>query len=144
MFVMIIIGCSLITDWQAIYSKDPCRSPRNVTSDAGGTPNTLGNTMNESNLTQFHLNTKQCEARRNPGHKCFWNPLSRVTGDECGTCYEGCLSLQTSLNFYQYAVGVFLVGVGSTLEYIFNFALLSDIIPPENQVNPSKALIILI
>jgi MFS family permease len=137
-FVMIVIGCSLVTDWQAIHVQDPCRRPslmNNVTSDAGEASNVSfidGNT-NESNVTQFQLLVEKCEARSTSGYECFWNPHSRVTGDQCNTCYEGCLSLQTYLNFYQYTVGVFLVSVGGTLEYIYNFALLSDIIPPENQ-----------
>ena len=139
-FVMIVIGCSLVTDWQAIHVQDPCRRPslmNNVTSDAGEASNVSfidGNT-NESNVTQFQLLVEKCEARSTSGYECFWNPHSRVTGDQCNTCYEGCLSLQTYLDFYQYTVGVFLVSVGGTLEYIYNFALLSDIIPPENQVN---------
>ena len=131
--IVILIGYTLICDWQAIRREDPCDLPLfdNGTIDASEAPTSPSSF---ENITRFDWNVDNCELRNVSGDDCFWNPLSRVTGDHCHTCHHGCLSKQLSLNFYQYAIGVLLVAIGATLHFVFNLALSSDIFPPENQV----------
>ena len=111
-----LIGCVLFSDWQAIGGDIICPLSTNLTG------------LGENTMVEL------CEAQSSSGHQCFWNPQSRITGDDCDTCLATCLSHQASLNFYQFNVGVFLLMTGSVLEYIFNLALISDITPAENQV----------
>ena len=134
----IFVGNTMLSDWQVIYFKNnPCYLPSPVDNGTAESRDTLNVTssLENSNLNMIEWNIENCENKSTSSHKCFWNPLSRVTGDHCHTCYRGCLSKQTSLNFYQFSIGMLLVVVGSTLQYVFNFALLSDIVSPENQVN---------
>ena len=116
--IISLIGCTLASDWQA-FSGDPCSS-------------LTFNSTNSTNAT--HAWIEDCEALSTDTHQCFWNPQSRVTGDYCNTCLPVCLSLQTSLNFYQFSIGVLLMAVAATLQFIFNLALVSDITQKRHQV----------
>ena len=126
-----VIGCALISDWQAIkHDGKPCTS-FNGSSDQY--VDIFGEEeANQSSLCQ--LLQKECEAQSTSSHQCFWNSQSRVTGEYCDTCLRTCLSEQTSLNFYQFNVGVILGVVGSRIAYIFNLALISDFVSVEKQV----------
>ena len=129
-FIISLCGCALIGDWQAING-DPC-SFQNVTIN---NTEAFNNTFTiDANLTEFQLSVINCELQSTSSHQCFWNPQSRVTGEHCSTCLPICLSQQTSLNFYQFNVGVFLTAMGSVLGYMFINALNSDVTPMRNQV----------
>ena len=129
--VVSVIGCALIGDWQAITESDPCSSYSPMTNE---TSQPLSTTCLSSNITGFQLSVADCEAQSTSSRQCFWNPQSRVTGDYCSTCLPACLSQQTSLNFYQYSLGVVFLTAGSNLLYVLVPALASDVTPPNNQV----------
>ena len=139
--VTIVIGNTLISDWQVLYYKEnPCYLPSpgdNGTTDVvdGNNITSSFENINDHINSTFEWNIDNCEGKSTSNHECFWNPSSRVTGDHCHTCHNACLSKQAFLNFYQFNIGVLFLSVGATLAYVFNFALLSDIVPPENQVN---------
>ena len=135
-FIISLCGCALIGDWQAING-DPC-SFQNVTIN---NTEALNNTLTiDANLTEFQLSVINCELQSTSSHQCFWNPQSRVTGEHCSTCLPTCLSQQTSLNFYQFNVGVFLTAMGSILGYMYINALNSDVTPMRNQVRIENQL----
>ncbi|CAI7991588.1 hypothetical protein GBAR_LOCUS783 [Geodia barretti] len=137
--VTIVIGNTLISDWQVLYYKEnPCYLPSpgdNGTTDVvdGNNITSSFENINDHINSTFEWNIDNCEGKSTSNHECFWNPSSRVTGDHCHTCHNACLSKQAFLNFYQFNIGVLFLSVGATLAYVFNFALLSDIVPPENQ-----------
>jgi hypothetical protein len=129
--IITLVGCVLISDWQAIRG-DPCHSSFSNAASAY-------NTTSGYNGTQQLVDT--CMAQSNSSHKCFWNPQSRITGDYCDTCEPSCLTLQTSLNFYQFNVGVFLTAIGALLGFIYNNALNSDVTSAKKQ-GSTTALVI--
>ena len=131
-FSMCLVGCALISDWQAVHG-DTCPSFH------AGNSSTLNITMvfSDTNVTQ--LLVENCEAQSSSNHQCFWNPQSRVTGDYCNTCLSTCLSHQTSLNFYQFNLGVFLVAMGSLVGFIFINAVNSDVTSTKKQVNDASS-----
>ena len=127
---MCLVGCVLISDWQAIGGST-CFNHR---TDANESYYTCTNSNTTDNSTVSQILEEMCKAQCPSGHHCFWNPHSRITGDYCNTCVENCLSYETSLNFYQFNVGVFLVMSGSILEFVFNLVLVSEIFPAQKQV----------
>ena len=136
--IISLVGCVLISDWQAMLHRDPCSSPSSISNEtysgdwiiASGD----GRDIVDNNITDFQLNVENCESRSTSLHRCFWNPKSRVTGDYCSTCLQTCLSENISLNFYQFIIGVFLTAMGSILGFVFDSALISDVTPTKNQV----------
>ena len=134
-------------DWQAL-APDPCSSfpPLNTSTITSQMENDLdypfssggagsGAVVVESKGTSnSSLLQESCEALSSSGHQCFWNPQSRITGDFCNTCHSACLSRQTSLNFYQFCIGVFLISLGTPLIYVIVSAVTSDITPVASQV----------
>ena len=117
--VSCLMGCLLMSDWQAIGSGDVCSLPTNLSALAS---DNVGS-------GKVPIDSNNCSS-----HQCFWNPESRVTGEFCNTCLPTCLSQQASLNFYQFSVGVFLISAGSWLGYVFISAVASDITSVESQV----------
>ena len=84
-----------------------------------------------------------CEALSGPPYHCFWNPNSRLTGEYCPRCNPLCRSVDYSLTFGQFLVGlIFLVfsyqighttltlvvsdALGSTSQVKFKIRLCSD------------------
>ena len=47
-----------------------------------------------------------CEALSGPPYHCFWNPNSRLTGEYCPRCNPLCRSVDYSLTFEQFLVGL--------------------------------------
>ena len=139
-FTLSLTGCGLISDWQAIMNRDRCSLNISVLNTSileyhGNISDTSEETSNLSSNLSVSISEQlleNCEAQIN--HQCFWNPHSRVTGENCNTYFHACLSQQTSLTFYQFNVGVFLVAVGSLLGYIVLNALTSDIASVESLV----------
>ncbi len=81
-----------MTDWQSIGG-DPC------------------NQFNDDeiiNITDYEL-SYYCEQFSNDTNNCFWNPISRITGDHCDRCRSVCLSENHSLNFIQLFIGIVMV-----------------------------------
>ena len=153
-FITALIGSILIGDWQAIGHDDPCSSAdmhlSTFTNKSGLADTELGMLSPASGLgiaeellpqeqTDLNLTLQQhyvdrCQAMSSSSHQCFWNPMSRVTGDFCSTCRPGCLSEQRSLNFYQYCLGILLFSFATPLGYVFNSAIASDLTPMKSQV----------
>ena len=130
-----LVGCALLSDWQAI--KDDENVCPSFNSSAYQCGDFILGEKETNNQTEHALHPcwqKGYEAQSSSDHLCFWNPQSRVTGECCTTCREACLSHQTSLNFYQFNVGVILVAVGSRIVYVFHLALVSDFVSVESQV----------
>ena len=84
-----------------------------------------------------------CEALSGPPYHCFWNPNSLLTGEYCPRCNPLCRSVDYSLTFGQFLVGlIFLVfsyqighttltlvvsdALGSTSQVKFKIRLCSD------------------
>ena len=101
--IISLVGCALISDWQAMLHRDPCSSTSEETVSiySGGWIVASGNSKDiVDNKTDFQLNVENCESRSTSLHRCFWSPKSRVTGDYCSTCLQTRLSENLSLNFY--------------------------------------------
>ena len=128
---MCLVGCVLISDWQAIGGST-CLNHANESYYYNELSCTNSNTTDNS--TVYQILEEMRKAQNPSGHHCFWNPHSRITGDYCNTCVKECLSYETSLNFYQFNVGVLLVISGSILEFVFNLVLVSEIFPAQKQV----------
>ena len=138
--VVSLVGCALIGDWQAITTaaeSEPCSLYSSMINETN-VPHLI---CESANITGFQNEVDSCQAQSTSGHQCFWNPQSRVTGEYCSTCLSTCLSHQTSLNFYQFSLGVVLLTSGSLLLYVLVPALASDTTPPNNQVIYSHSYI---
>ena len=100
--------------------------------------------INTSLLDLCEMNAScVCEALSGPPYHCFWNPNSRLTGEYCPRCNPLCRSVDYSLTFGQFLVGlIFLVfsyqighttltlvvsdALGSTSQVKFKIRLCSD------------------
>ena len=118
--VPILIGVIILGDWQAI-GHDPCSE---------GWDDLDIHDDNTSSLFEEKL----CENRSIPGHECFWNPQSRITGECCNICEDTCLSKQKTMNIYQLSIGVSLISVMVPIGFFSIPAILSDISSVESQV----------
>ena len=136
---MCLVGCVLISDWQAIGG-NTCFNHRTDVNESYYYEHSF--TISDNN-TVSQLLEEMCKAQSTSSHHCFWNPHSRITGDYCNTCVTKCLSYETSLNFYQFNVGVLLVMIGSVLKFVFNLVLISEVFPAQEQVELSTMHIIL-
>ena len=136
--IISLVGCALISDWQAMLYRDPCSSPSSTSNETLPISSGSGDgyfSRDIVNISDFQLKVENCETQSTSDHRCFWNPKSRVTGDYCNTCLETCRSEKLSLNFYQFIIGVFLTAMGSMLGFTFDNALISDVTPNKNQVH---------
>ena len=143
-YILCLSGCTLMSDWQAIGGDTCSPLQTNVSNYFSGdyydtSPDNEYNSdydslHSTSNLTLYQFLLENCEAQSSTSHQCFWNPHSRITGEYCNTCLPTCLSHQTSLNLYQFSLGVLLVFVGSLLGYLRTNAIASDITPVDCQV----------
>ena len=132
-----LIGCALMSDWQAIKNDGntcPLFINNRSAYQCGDTFHGQNETNNQDECARHQCWQEGCEAQSGSSHHCFWNPQSRISGECCTTCQDACLSEQTSLNFYQFNVGVFLVAVGSRIVYVFDFDLITDFASVESQV----------
>ena len=76
-----------------------------------------------------------CNARSSMDDTCYWNPLSRVTGKPCRECYPACHSVQKSLNFIQFSVGIAILITAVPLSSVALAVVASDFAPLELQVS---------
>ena len=136
-------GCLLLGDWQS-FGHDPCTTTNITTIDdydsSGALPTSENTSHSGHNATSEFLSVAEgsviaremCEAL---GHRCFWNPQSRVTGEPCNTCFPVCLSRAKSLCFYQFTLAVLLISIATPLLYVFTSVISSDMMPVRSQVN---------
>ena len=151
--MLALVGFVLMGDWQAI-GRDPCSLDGNLQL------NTSTNSTNSSDLihgvsvdsvlssglmlpptdelnstSNSSLYVEQCEALSSSSHQCFWNPKSHITGEFCNTCLPTCLSKQTTINFYQFTVGILLISFATPLWFVLISAMSSDIASVDSQVS---------
>ena len=145
-----LVGSILMGDWQTI-GRDPCSLDGNLQL------NTSTNSTNSSDLihgvsvdsvlssglmtdelnstSNSSLYVERCDALSSSSHQCFWNPMSRITGEFCNTCLPTCLSEQTTINFYQFTVGILLISFAAPLGFVLISAMSSDIASVDSQVS---------
>ena len=70
-----------------------------------------------------------------PGYSCFWNQVSRITGEYCERCPPTCLSEMYSLNFIQVIIGLLLFTPGFPFGRLTITLILSDIVGQAPQVS---------
>ena len=70
-----------------------------------------------------------------PGYSCFWNQVSRVTGERCERCPPVCLSENHSLHLAQLIIGLLLFTPGFPFGRLTITLILSDIIGRAPQVS---------
>ena len=130
-----LVGSVLVADWQSI-GQDPCMSLNATDSTvcdsalSSGMDEICSNGTNNSSLYQ-HL-VESCEALSSSSHQCFWNPMSRITGIFCNTCFRVCLSREKSINFYQFSLGILLLALSAPR--VFVSAITSEITSVDSQV----------
>ena len=143
-----LVGSLLVGDWQSIGS-DPCSSAAlNTTSELYDFENDVSSFSSgvespslfsgfssgmRENTSQYGF-YERCQALSSSSHQCFWNPQSRITGEFCNTCLCVCLSEQTTINFYQFTLGILLISFATPLAFVLVSAIASDIAPVTSQV----------
>ena len=65
---------------------------------------------------------------------CYWNQFSPITKVDCFACPPICRSVQRSLNFVQFAIGVTIFVLVIPISRVVLMVLISDNLSPENQV----------
>ena len=141
-YVVCFVGAVLTGDWQAVNQEDPCSLPGSNSvcensTFSGMQPQLLGSGLScgvGENVSEFHKQLV-CEEQICSGHQCFWNPQSQVTGECCSTCLPVCLSQQTTINFYQFTLGILLISFAAPLAFVVVSAMASDIAPVTSQVS---------
>ena len=134
-----LVGSTLMGDWQAVHH-NPCSSNSiGIDMDSMNDSSVLllpptGEQNSTSNSSFFQQLVENCEAQSSSNHQCYWNPKSSITGEVCNTCHVSCLSKQTTINFYQFTVGVWLISLATPLMYIFISVIASDVASAESQV----------
>ena len=134
-------------DWQAFGHEDPCLSVSDYShlNVSTNTSELMKASVDDDISGGLDLNTtsnssphpepvRNCEVLSSSGHQCFWNPQSRITGDFCNTCLPVCLSKQTTINFYQFTLGIALISFATPLSHILVSAIASDIASVTSQV----------
>ena len=148
-----VFGSLLIGDWQSIGHENNCRSFNTTHSsveDSGSTellgeyepalfPISSFEDRNSSNATLSKLShynrlVEGCKSLSSADDTCYWNQQSLVTGQFCSICLPTCLSKRTTLNFYQFSVGVLLLSIAGPLMFVFVSAVASGITTVESQV----------
>ena len=144
-----ITGLAIMGDWQGI-GHDPClaASPHNFSFTSNTTMLSVHANANSTksmqewnagsgsleSLDREMLQASHCEARSSSGHDCYWNPVSRVTGKLCKDCDPVCRSVQKSLNFVQFALGVTLLTSTIPVATITTSLVTTQFLPLELQV----------
>ena len=65
---------------------------------------------------------------------CYWNQFSPITKVDCFACPPICRSVERSLNFIQFAIGVTIFVLVIPISRVVLMVLISDNLSPENQV----------
>ena len=68
-------------------------------------------------------------------YNCFWNPISRITGDYCERCRAVCLSETHSLNFIQLFIGIVLLSSCYVPGRLLVTTIASDLAENRSQVS---------
>ena len=145
-----ITGLAIMGDWQGI-GHDPClaASSYNFSSFTNNTTmlSVHANASSTKNMQEWNtgsgslelldrevLQASHCEAQSFSGHDCYWNLVSQVTGKLCKDCDPVCRSVQKSLNFIQFALGVTLLTSTIPVATITTSLVTTQFLPQELQV----------
>ena len=152
-FVLSFFGLVFLADWQSVGG-DPCvqLTHGECLGDSVGSGNgSLDYLLQNNSCSVFHDATVEelfynatslcgdeqcvCDVINNvTDYQCFWNPLSRVTGQYCERCRRVCLSEAHSLNFAQFIVGTLVFAPGYPMGRIALTVLASDGLGAASQV----------
>ena len=139
--ILAIVGGFIMSDWQSI-GNDPCsaiNTPELVARELPPLDTSLLPTLSSEgqqssdNTTTLQLR-EACEALSTPEDQCHWNPVSQFTGKYCHDCYPVCRSVQRSLNFFQFCLGVSLVSLSIPISTVIIAVIASDVVSLEKQV----------
>lgn len=145
-----ITGLAIMGDWQGI-GHDPCLAASSYNSSSFTNKTTTlsvhANASSTKNTQEWNtgsgsfelldrevLQASHCEAQSFSGHDCYWNPVSQVTGKLCKDCDPVCRSVQKSLNFVQFALGVTLLTSTIPVATIVTSLVTTQFLPQELQV----------
>ena len=133
-----MIATALMADWQSI-GHDPCREgfPLNhsLAVSRTGSLDTTNNSHHYSTLEEVYVKeSRACEDLSTSGSECFWNPKSRITGEYCAECFRVCRSVDKSLNFVQFSIGLTMLGMSLSPFQLNLVVMLSDVVPLKHQV----------
>ena len=131
-----IAGSVTMSDWQSI-GNDPCLQ---VTTERVNLASNESLYDSKTDLPVFSESAThtalayKCEQLSTAEYKCYWNPKSRITGKICKDCYAICRSIEKSLNFIQFSVGLALFLLCIILTTTPLYVIGSDFVPVESQV----------
>ena len=117
-------GTLIMTDWQSLRG-DPCNQ-----FNASYLPQEYDGIFDSHNSSESYF----CEQYGNSSYNCFWNPVSRITGDYCERCRQVCLSSEYSLNFIQLVVGMILLIICMSNARLLVTTIASDVSRGDRQV----------
>ena len=125
-----------MADWQAIRG-DPCYQFSLLENSTSARDEMSTAHLNDC-LDYEYRNESDgcfCEALgRSHGYDCFWNPVSRLTGEYCERCHQVCLSQSHTLNFVQLIIGVILLSYSYAPGRLLVASIASDIAKNKPQV----------
>lgn len=124
-----LVACALVTDWQAIGG-DPCDK------FSGPCHNVTNYTMTEDVAGNNSLfpSCEVCRMHSDKPYECFWNPDARISHDKCHDCKPFCRSELHTVNFYQFLVGICLLGYSFPMLRITMTIIFSDALGSASQV----------
>ena len=112
-----------MTDWQSLRG-NPC----NQFND-----NSTIDLLDDYNSTELSYYCEKFGDDNN--YNCFWNPISRITGDYCERCRAVCLSETHSLNFIQLFIGIVLLASSMASGRLLVTTIASDVAGSNAQVS---------
>ena len=83
-----------------------------------------------------------CEAFSGSPYHCFWNPNSRITGKYCARCPQLCRSVDHTLNFIQFVIGVSLIALAHPIGRTVLTLIASDAMGTISQVRVHVRLLV--
>ena len=84
--------------------------------------------------TQFQTASNTCISADIQNHKCRWIPFMLFTGKKCRDCPPICRGTHQTLTFPQYLIGIALLLIGYSHEWVAVLAISSNLTPKAYQV----------
>ena len=126
-------------DWQSLGG-DPCNQ---LTVPNSNESYELVASIDSSDCDYNSPERCLCEQFGNASdYECFWNPVSRITGEYCERCRPVCLSKTHTLSFVQLFVGMVLLSFCLTPGRSLVTVIASDIAGNRSQVYPPNVYIL--
>ena len=86
-------------------------------------------------LKEIHVLANVCRGANTSEYTCYWNQYSQFTGKLCAECHPACRSVEKTLNFVQFSIGISLVMTGLAVLPTMAFLTASDYTPKRLQVS---------